>query len=127
MQVEGTIKMIGATQQITDNFSKREIVITTNDLYPQDVMFQAVNKICPALDNYLEGDKVVISFNLRGREWTSPTGEVKYFNTLDLWRIENVQEFGKLNNTNNFAESPSQDTINQKEDVKAADDDDLPF
>jgi len=32
-----------------------------------------------------------VSFNLRGREWTSPQGEVKYFNTLDAWRIEKVE------------------------------------
>ena len=34
---------------------------------------------------------VEVSFNLRGREWTSPTGDVKYFNTLEAWRIETAQ------------------------------------
>ena len=29
-----------------------------------------------------------IEFSLRGREWRSPSGDVKYFNSLDVWKIE---------------------------------------
>ena len=35
-------------------------------------------------------DQIEVSFNIRGREWTSPQGEVKYFNTLEAWRIEKM-------------------------------------
>ena len=39
---------------------------------------------------FKEGDKVKISVNHRGREWTSPTGEVKYFNSIIGWKIEKL-------------------------------------
>ena len=38
-----------------------------------------------------EGDQVNVSFLLKGREWTAPDGEVKYFNTLEAWRVEAYQ------------------------------------
>ena len=61
-------------------------------MYPQDIMFQAAQDKCSMLDGFNENDQVEVSFNLRGREWTSPQGEVKYFNTLDAWRIEKVAQ-----------------------------------
>lgn len=85
----GTVKMVNDTVQVTEKFSKREFVVTdTSSMYPQDIMFQAVQDKCAMLDGIQVGEQVEVSFNLRGREWTSPQGEVKYFNTLDAWRIE---------------------------------------
>ena len=43
------------------------------------------------LDNLQIGQIVKVHFNLQGREWTSPQGEVKYFNTVVGWKIEVVQ------------------------------------
>ena len=56
----------------------------------QDILFQAVQDRCAMLDNVQVSEQVEVSFNLRGREWTSPQGEVKFFNSLDAWRIEKV-------------------------------------
>jgi hypothetical protein len=85
----GTIKVIQPTQQVTEKFAKREFVVTdTTSMYPQDIMFQATQDKCSMLDSYNVNDQVEVSFNLRGREWTSPQGEVKYFNSLDAWRID---------------------------------------
>ena len=47
-----------------------------------------VQNNCEKLDGFNEGDEVKVTFNLRGREWTSPQGEVKYFSTLDAWKID---------------------------------------
>ena len=88
MQVKGTIKVINQTQVISEKFSKREFVLTDESQYPQDILFQATQDKCSLLDNIGVGQQVEVSFNLRGREWTSPAGEVKYFNTLEAWRIE---------------------------------------
>ena len=88
MQVTGNIKVIKETNQVSDKFAKREFVITTNDMYPQDILIQMVQDKCSLLDNYKVGQDVTVSINLRGREWTSPQGEVKYFNTIEGWRIE---------------------------------------
>ena len=88
MQVTGNIKVIKETNQVSDKFAKREFVITTNDMYPQDILIQMTQDKCSLLDNYKVGQDVTVSINLRGREWTSPQGEVKYFNTIEGWRIE---------------------------------------
>ena len=85
----GTIKVIQDTQRISDKFQKREFVVTdTTSMYPQDILFQATQDKCTLLDYFQANDNVEVSFNLRGREWTSPQGEVKFFNTIEAWRIE---------------------------------------
>ncbi|MCE2682000.1 MAG: DUF3127 domain-containing protein [Flavobacteriia bacterium] len=88
-KLTGSVKMVGNTVQVSEKFSKREFVVTdASGMYPQDIMFQATQDKCALLDGYRTGEQVEVSFNLRGREWTSPAGEVKYFNTLEAWRIE---------------------------------------
>ena len=91
-KIKGTIKMIGETNVINDKFRKRDFVLTSeDDMYPQQISFQVVQDKCDDLNNFKGGMSVEVSFNLRGREWTSPTGDVKYFNTLEAWRIETAQ------------------------------------
>ena len=85
----GTIKVISDTQRISEKFQKREFVVTdTTSMYPQDILFQTTQDKCNLLDQFQINENVEVSFNLRGREWTSPQGEVKYFNTIEAWRIE---------------------------------------
>ena len=89
-KLTGTVKVISPTQVISEKFSKREFVLTDESQYPQDILFQATQDKCNILDGIAVGTKLEVSFNLRGREWHSPAGEVKYFNTLEAWRIEKV-------------------------------------
>jgi hypothetical protein len=87
-QLTGTVKVLNDTQQVTDSFKKREFVVTdASSQYPQDILFQAVQANTDKLNDIQVGETVTVSFNLRGREWTSPQGEVKYFNSLDAWNI----------------------------------------
>lgn len=87
-QLSGIVKVLNDTQQVTDTFQKREFVVTdASSQYPQDILFQAVQGNCDKLNDVNVGDQITVSFNLRGREWTSPQGEVKYFNSLDAWNI----------------------------------------
>jgi hypothetical protein len=80
---------------VSDKFSKREFVITDNaSMYPQDIQFQLTQDKCSLLDGYNPGEQIDVSFNLRGREWVSPQGETKYFNTIEAWRIEKVATAG---------------------------------
>lgn len=89
MEATGTIYAIFDTKQVSERFTKREFVLEIADgKYPQTVLFQLTGDRCSHLDGVNIGDEVRVEFNLRGREWTSPKGEVKYFNTLDVWRIE---------------------------------------
>lgn len=92
-QITGTIRAKMPEVKVSDTFRKREFVITENSSqYPQHLSFQLVQDKCSLLDPYQEGETVKVSFNLRGREWKSPQGEMRYFNTLDAWRIERVAE-----------------------------------
>jgi len=92
MDVSGRIKLITDTQEFgTSGFKKREIVITTDEQYPQHISIEFVQDKCSLLDNYQVGQDVKIAFNLRGREWINPEGVAKYFNSLNGWRIEAAQ------------------------------------
>lgn len=88
MEVQGKIKFIGTTEAVSDKFRKREIVVTTEEQYPQHISLQFTQDKCDILDKYSIGENVVVNINLRGREWTDKTGAVKYFNTIEGWRIE---------------------------------------
>ena len=92
MEIQGRIKTIFATETVGQNgFQKRDLVITTDGQYPQDIIIQFAQGNCALLDNLQIGQIVKVHFNLQGREWTSPQGEVKYFNTVVGWKIELIQ------------------------------------
>ncbi len=88
MQVVGKIKVINGVQQISASFTKRELVVTTDEQYPQHIMIEFTQDKCDLLDSYRLGDPVKVSINLRGREWVNPQGESKWFNSIQGWRIE---------------------------------------
>ena len=89
MEVTGTIKKIFETQTFGEKgFKKREVVIITNEQYPQPIIVEFFQDKCTVLDKYKVGQDVKIGINLRGREWINPQGEVKYFNTIQAWRIK---------------------------------------
>jgi hypothetical protein len=91
MDVTGQLKVKNDTQKVSDKFQKRDFVLAT-DLstpYPQFVTFQVTQDKCAVLDGYNVGDEIKVHFNLRGREWNGADG-IKYFNTLEAWRIERV-------------------------------------
>jgi len=93
LTLTGILKVKKAESVVNDKFKKLEFVVTdTASQYTQHVSFQLTQDRTSLLDNVNEGDKITVSFNLRGREWTSPQGEVKYFNTLEAWKIEVVEK-----------------------------------
>jgi hypothetical protein len=90
MEASGRIHALFDTQQVTERFRKREFVVelADNPRYPQFVLFQLTGDRCEALDGFEVGQAVRVEFSLRGREWKSPKGEVRYFNSLDVWTLE---------------------------------------
>ncbi|WP_269221690.1 MULTISPECIES: DUF3127 domain-containing protein [Flavobacterium] len=90
MEVTGKIKVISAEQQISASFKKRELVVTTDEQYPQSIMIEFTQDKTDLLNNYNIGENVKVSINLGGREWVNPQGETKYFNSIKGWRIERV-------------------------------------
>ncbi len=91
MEVTGKIKVINAEQQVSATFKKRELVVSTDEQYPQTIMIEFTQDKCDLLNNYNVGEAVKVSINLRGREWVNPQGETKYFNSIQGWRIEKMQ------------------------------------
>lgn len=114
MEATGIIKLIGETQRVSDKFQKREFVLTTEATtpYPQHVSFQLTQDKCELINNYQIGDEIKIQFNLRGREWNGPQG-VKYFNTLEAWRIESINK----NNEGHDAQSTFQGNNDANDDL----------
>jgi len=127
MEVIGKIKFIGHTEDISSSFSKRDIVVTTEEQYPQHILIQFVQDKCNILDKYKIGESVKISINLRGREWVSPQGEIKYFNTIQGWRIE--KENTSSQNTPPSHQSNTDETVPPYTESNTVDEDhdDLPF
>ena len=91
MEVSGKIKVINPEQQVSASFRKRELVVTTEEQYPQHIMVEFTQDKCDLLNSYKAGEGVKVSINLRGREWVNPQGETKYFNSIQGWRIEKMQ------------------------------------
>ncbi len=123
-EIEGKLYKKFDTAQVTDTFKKREFVIELDGPYPQYVIFQLTQDRCGVLDSYSETDKIKVFFDLRGREWKSPQGEFKYFNSLNAWKIE-----GATATPPPSEEAPvSNDTFPAASDEQKFDDnDDLPF
>ncbi|HEY4056760.1 MAG TPA: DUF3127 domain-containing protein [Kofleriaceae bacterium] len=85
----GRLHVAYETKKVSEKFSKREFVVEVADgKYPQFVLFQLTGDRVSVLDDFKEGDQVRVTFNVRGREWRNPQGEVKYFNSLDVWKLE---------------------------------------
>lgn len=90
-KISGIVKLVKDEEVISEKFKKREFILTdASSMYPQDISFQLTQDKCSLADAFVSNDQIEVSFNIRGREWTSPKGEVKYFNTLEAWRIEKM-------------------------------------
>ncbi|PHQ29779.1 DUF3127 domain-containing protein [Leeuwenhoekiella nanhaiensis] len=124
MEVQGKVKLIGDVQTFGSGFKKREIVVITEEQYPQTIMVEFVQDKTDLLNNFKPGQNVKISINLRGREWVSPQGETKYFNSLNGWRIENVDQSAPAGSV---PPVPPADQFEPASDFDDDDHDDLPF
>jgi len=143
MEATGRLHAIYETKQVSERFTKREFVLelVDNPKYPQTVLFQLTGDRVSQLDGLNVGDQVRIEFNLRGREWRSPQGETKYFNSLEVWKLEparanagNQQSRGQYGNGNsNSRQATANDprdrfTMPPRDDEpRPGDVDDIPF
>lgn len=125
MEVQGRIKLIGDTQTFGANgFRKREVVVTTEEQYPQHIMIEFVQDKTDLLNNFQVGQQIKISINLRGREWVNPQGETKYFNSIQGWRIEALQSESA---NPEMPPVPPVEAFEPANDLNEDDHDDLPF
>jgi len=116
MELQGKIKLIGETATFgTGVFRKRELVLVTEEQYPQMIMIEFVQDKCDVLNKYKVGQDVKVGINIRGREWINPEGEAKYFNSIQGWRIDEIKA----------GDVPT--TFEQASGVDDGDSSDLPF
>lgn len=127
MELQGKIKMIDETKTYGNNgFRKREMVITTEEQYPQSILIEFVQDKTDLLNNYRVGQDVKISINIRGREWVNPQGETKYFNSITGWRIENLAASAD-HGTPDLPPMPPISSFESTNDLNEEEHDDLPF
>ena len=124
MEVQGTLKLIDETKTYGSNgFRKREVVVTTEEQYPQHLMIEFIQDKTDLLNNFKVGESVKISINLRGREWVNPQGETKYFNSIQGWRIERMD----ADLPADMPPIPPADAFEPTSEFSEEDHDDLPF
>jgi len=88
MKITGTLKVKKDTIQVSEAFSKREFVLTVVDgAFSNDILIQLTKDKVTLINDINIGDMLEVELNLKGKEWTSPSGEVKYFNTIECWKI----------------------------------------
>lgn len=91
MEVLGSVHYLGEEIQVSSSYNKRELVIKTNETYPQLILIEFSQGKCnDILDTLSMNTEVKVSINLRGREWVNPQGETKYFNSIQGWRVEKM-------------------------------------
>jgi len=115
MNIKGKLVEIFDTVQITETFKKREFIIqdNKNPEYPEFVKVELIQDKVSLLDDLNVGDKINVLINIKGRKWEDKEGNIKYFNSIQGWKIETENE--GINQEN------SEDEINQDSD------EDLPF
>ena len=112
MKVKGKVYFIGETKKVSDSFRTRELVVITEDQYPQTIPLKLTQENCDIADALKLNQHIEASINIRGREWVSPEKDRRFYCSLEAWRIEVLDE----SNTEKAV-------VVEKLDV----DDDLPF
>ena len=96
MEVQGKVKLIGEIQKIgSKGFVKAELIVETDGEYPQPINIEFTGDNTDFLAKLSVGDLVKVFINLRGREWTSPEGDVKYFNSIQGWKVDVLESAEK--------------------------------
>ena len=125
MEVLGKVKVINPEQQVSASFKKRELVVTTEEQNPQHIMIEFTQDKTDLLNQYNVGEQVKVSINIRGREWVSPQGETKYFNSIQGWRIEKMQ--AEAPSAAQMPPMPASEAFEPATNFKEEEHDDLPF
>ncbi len=92
-ELDGTMKEIKDTQTFASGFTKRECIVTDDDdRYPNDIKFTVVKNNCALLDRFAAGDRVRVTFSIRGNYW-----QERLFNDLQAFKVEKLDPDGSTN------------------------------
>jgi hypothetical protein len=134
LEVTGKLHEVFPTQQIKENFSKREFVLELTDESPSGMVFtnyasfQLVNNSCSVIDQFQTGEMLKVNFNIRGNRWERD-GNVKYITNLNAWRVERAgaatPNMPQQNYNNQQQQAPA--SYQQPGNNTNTEDSDLPF
>lgn len=126
MELKGTIKKIGDIQTFASGFQKREFVLLTTETYPQPINIELLSDKVDIIDAFKIGDEAEVGINISGREWVSPQGETKYFNSIKAWKITKPNP---IDTSGKVPQGNTNDAFGSGENPFAGDEDDdsLPF
>ncbi|MGX7592998.1 DUF3127 domain-containing protein [Candidatus Karelsulcia muelleri] len=95
MEIIGTVQEILDLQIFKNNFKKREIILKTEEQYPQILRIEFILDKTKLLNSLKKDDKIKIFINLKGKKWTTQTGKTIFFNYIQGWKIENITDTEK--------------------------------
>lgn len=113
MEIKGKCFEVGQTQQVTEKFKKRELIVeyAENPTYPEYLKFECGNDKCDLLDNIKPGQQVEVFFNLRGKPFTDKTGKKSYFNSMQLWKINVLSAGPQYTKPADISSQPEEDDL----------------
>ncbi len=115
MNIKGKLVEKFETVQITETFKKREFIIqeNKNPEYPEYIKVELIQDKVSLLDSLNIGDEINVLINIKGRKWEDKEGNIKYFNSIQGWKIESENQ--------NISQETQNENINQEPE------EDLPF
>ena len=119
MEIIGKLFEVSDTVVKANDFKTRDFIleVVENPQYKQYIKFVLLKDKTEIIDNYTINQFINVHFNLRGRRWVNPQGEISYFNSLEAWKIQAVQEESKTKEENTTSVAHTNNDI----------EDDLPF
>tara|TARA_B100000678_G_scaffold64768_1_gene52892 strand:- start:278 stop:625 length:348 start_codon:yes stop_codon:yes gene_type:complete len=112
MNIKGKLIEIFDTIQITETFKKREFIIqdNKNPEYPEYIKVEVIQDKVALLDNINIGDEINVLINIKGRKWEDKEGNIKYFNSIQGWKIESENlNLNQENNNDDFNQDSGED------------------
>ena len=105
-EMVGAIKVVLEPMSFPSGFTKREFVLVMEDDYPQDIKFACVKEKCSLLDNVVPGDRVKVSFRIRGNLFKE-----RYFVDLQAYRIDKMDGEGSVVEYDETAPMPTDEPM----------------
>lgn len=133
IEIKGALKLIKEIETFDSGFYKRQIVLTQDGQYPNDIPIDFLKDKADILQQFELGQEVVVSVNIRGSEYNG-----KNYVSLNGWKIEaldtnnaqtqtNPQEYPQAPKDSPFGLNPSLPSNTSVAEFNDADSDDKPF
>ena len=87
LSLPGRVHVIGDLVEHESGFSKRDLVILTDDYRPSLIRFEFLNKAAASLNGLVEEERVKVTFRIEGREWNG-----KVLNNLIGTQVDRISE-----------------------------------